>query len=178
MRSVRRAAMGAAVPFALLAVGCGAAGNGGPGSTSQTLTPGSAAPATSTAQTTLDFTVNATGSDPAGGTFSYSLGDATSCSAWVAGGQAFLLELPQVSMSSGMGFELVVGVPATDYGGPGTYTIDHTGALQAVYLGPHEFALHGATLSVKADGSGAIDFSNEPDPLGNVDSGTVSWTCS
>jgi len=73
---------------------------------------------------------------------------------------------------------LVVGVPSNDYHGPGTYTIDHTAALQAFYLGSHEFGLRGATLQIKANGSGSIIFSGEQDLSGHVDSGTISWTCS
>jgi hypothetical protein len=171
MRLASRAVLAAAVPMAVLVTACGSAGNG----LSGTPTPASVA---ATAATTLAFTVTATGSVPADGTFPFKLGGVASCSVWVAPGRAFDLELTQEpEMVGDVGFELVVGVAAADYHGPGTYIIDHTAALQDFYLGSHEFSLHGATLQVKADGSGSISFSGEQDLLGNVDSGTISWSC-
>jgi len=176
-----RGALPVVVLLALLLTGCGPTGSGGSGvgANSTSTTTNTRPPDTTGAtanKTTLAFTVTTTGSVPAQGTFKYALGGIATCSAWVATGQTFSLELPQEALG-GVGFELVFGIAAGDYHGPGAYTIDHTAALQAFYLGSHEFGLHDATLQVKADGSGSIVFSGKQDLLGDIDCGTISWTC-
>jgi len=179
MRLVARVALIAVLSVAVLATACGSAGSGPPPGGSKVTTPVPTSVPTTTAATTLDMTVTTTGDVAASGSFTWSLGTATSCAGWVAAGKSFDLELTAAAEPvGGMGFEMVVGIATPTYQGPGVYTIDHNGLLQTFDLGSHEFSLHGATLTVKADGSGSITFSDEPDVLGDIDSGAISWTCS
>ena len=98
-----------------------------------------------------------------------------SCSSWF---DAYS-ELPEVAKSvGGHYFYMVVALKPGEYHGPGTYAIPFTAALEAVDLGSHEFGMTGAKLKVNADGSGSLSFRGAHGVLGEIDSGTIRWTCS
>ncbi len=181
MRLAARAVPAAAVAVALLVTACGSAGSGGSGGgtsssthapTTNTTSAGGGSPAM-----TLAFTVSMTGAAPASGSFSVkdSSQPVRSCSSWFAAFAA----LPEVAESvGGHYFYMVVGLKSGQYHGPGTYTIPFTAALEAVDLGLHQFGMTGATIKVNADGSGSLSFSGAHGLLGEIDSGTIRWTCS
>jgi len=126
---------------------------------------------------TRTFTVVMTGVAPASGSFSVKCPPppVRSCSSWFAAFAA----LPAVAESvGGQYFYMGVGLKPGEYHGPGTYTIPFTAALEAVDLGSHQFGMTGAKLKVNADGSGSLNFSGAHGLLGEIDSGTIRWTCS
>jgi hypothetical protein len=166
------------MPLALAFVACGSAGSGSGGAGTGG-TPRPTSTPTPSVATLLNFTVSIGGEVPASGSFTDSLGTATSCQNFISG-SSFDLELTATpEMLGEIGFEMVVGVPPAEYHGPGTYTVGKgTAALQVFDLGSHEFSLNLASLQVEPNGSGAINFSNEQDLVGYVDSGSISWTCS
>ncbi|MFZ2056287.1 MAG: hypothetical protein WAV54_02610 [Acidimicrobiales bacterium] len=126
---------------------------------------------------TLTFTVIMTGAASASGSFSvkYPPPPARSCSSWFAA----CSELPAVAETvGGQYFYMVVGLKPGEYHGPGTYSIPWTAALEAVDLGWHQFGMIGAKMKVNADGSGSLAFSGARGVLGEIDSGTIRWSCS
>jgi hypothetical protein len=126
---------------------------------------------------TLTFTVLMTGAAPASGGFSvkYPPQPVRSCSSWFVTYSA----LPEVTEAvGGHYFYMVVGLKPGEYHGPGTYTIPSTAALEAVDLGSHQFGMTGAKMKVNADGSGSLSFSGARGLVGEIDSGTIRWTCS
>jgi len=126
---------------------------------------------------TLTFTVVMTGAAPGSGSFSvkYPPPPVRSCSSWFAA----YATLPELAESvGGQYFYMVVGLKPGAYHGPGTYSVPWTAALEAVDLGSHEFGMTGAKLTLKADGSGSLSFKGAHDVLGEIDSGTIRWTCS
>ena len=179
MKFAARALPAAAVAVALLVSACGSAGSGGSGSGGPS---GTHAPDTSTTSAgggamTLVFTVTMTGAAPGSGSFSvkYPPPPVRSCSSWF---DAYS-ELPEVAESvGGHYFYMVVALKPGEYHGPGTYAIPFTAALEAVDLGSHEFGMTGAKLKVNADGSGSLSFRGAHGVLGEIDSGTIRWTCS
>lgn len=177
-RFATRAVPAVAVAVALLVSACGSTGNGGSGGGPS----GTHAPASSTTTAgggvmTLTFTVAMTGAAPGSGSFSvkYPPPPMLSCSHWFATYSA----LPEIAESvGGQYFYMVVGLKAGDYHGPGTYAIPSTAALEAVDLGSHEFGVTGAKLTLNADGSGSLNFKGVHGLLGEIESGTIRWTCS
>jgi len=179
MRFAARAVPAAAVAVALLVAACGSAGSGGSasGASSSTHAPASSTTSAGGGAMTLTFTVLMTGAAPASGSFSVKQPPppVRSCSSWFAAFAA----LPAVAESvGGQYFYMVVGLKPGEYHGPGTYSVPWTAALEAVDLGSHEFGMTGAKLKVNADGSGSLSFSGAHDVLGEIDSGTIRWTCS
>ena len=166
MRFATRAVPAAAMAVTLLVTACGSAGSGG-----------SASGGPSSTHMTLTFTVFMTGAAAASGSFSvkYPPPPVRSCSSWF---DAYS-ELPEVAESvGGHYFYMVVALKPGEYHGPGTYAIPFTAALEAVDLGSHEFGMTGAKLKVNADGSGSLSFRGAHGVLGEIDSGTIRWTCS
>ncbi len=178
-RFATRAVPAAAMAVALLVTACGSAGSGGSASGGPIST---RAPASSTTSAgggvmTLTFTVTMTGAAPGSGSFSvkYPPPPVRSCSSWFATYSA----LPEVAESvGGQYFYMVVGLKPGQYHGPGTYAIPFTAFLEAVDLGSHQFGMIGAKLKLNADGSGSLNFSGAHGLLGEIDSGTIGWTCS
>ena len=179
MRFAARTVPAAAVAVALLVTACGSAGSGGPGggASSSTRAPASSTTSAGGGVMTLTFTVVMTGAAPGSGSFSvkYPPPPVRSCSSWFAA----YATLPELAESvGGQYFYMVVGLKPGAYHGPGTYSVPWTAALEAVDLGSHEFGMTGAKLTLKADGSGSLSFKGAHDVLGEIDSGTIRWTCS
>lgn len=177
MRCAGLGAPAAAVAVALLLMACGSAASGGSGGASST----TQVPGTSTTPAdgamTLRFTVFVTGAVPATGSFSvrYPPQPRRSCSSWFGASS----ELPELAETvGGRYFYMVVGLKPGEYHGQGTYAIPPTASLEAIDVGSHQFAMTGAAMTVNADGSGSLSFKNKSDPVGDVDSGTIRWTCS
>jgi hypothetical protein len=179
MRFATRAVPAAAMAVTLLVTACGSAGSGGSasGGPSSTHAPASSTTSAGGGAMTLTFTVFMTGAAAASGSFSvkYPPPPVRSCSSWF---DAYS-ELPEVAESvGGHYFYMVVALKPGEYHGPGTYAIPFTAALEAVDLGSHEFGMTGAKLKVNADGSGSLSFRGAHGVLGEIDSGTIRWTCS
>ena len=178
-RFATRAVPAAAMAVALLVTACGSAGSGGSasGGTSSTHAPASTTTSAGGGVMTLTFTVIMTGAAPASGSFSVKQPPppVRSCSSWFAAYPG----LPAVAESVGAQyFYMGVGLKPGEYHGPGTCAIPFTAALEAVDLGSHQFGMTGAKLKVNADGSGSLSFSGAHGLLGEIDSGTIRWTCS
>ncbi|MGD1012581.1 MAG: hypothetical protein ABR925_08645 [Acidimicrobiales bacterium] len=127
---------------------------------------------------TLTFTVAMTGAAPGGGSFSvnYPPSPGRSCGSWFSSGG---YSLPQIAETvGGQYFFMVVWLKPGQYHGPGTYSVPWTALLETVDLGSHDFNVIGGKLTMRSNGSGSLTFSHANDVLGNLDAGTVAWTCS
>jgi len=130
----------------------------------------------------LTFQVNFTGADTVQGSFASDEWQIYSCSDFAKSAFAWNIGIgPQEGLPTTVGGKLVnflLSVPTGTFHGADTYT-DVMPA--GVTTEGDDFSGSGSTMTINGDGSGNASFTNLPGSgtvSGQMESGTVTWTCS